>query len=135
VALMVIDTSAIVAILLDEPEHYDFDRLIDADGVRLISVVTRVEAAFVVEGRRGHAGRLRLDRFFELTAAEIVSVTPEQAELAVEAFRRYGKGRHPIGLNIGDCFSYALAKSIGEPLLFKGNDFSQTDIVPVYRPI
>jgi ribonuclease VapC len=134
VALMVIDTSAIVAILLDEAEHYDFDRLIQADDVRLVSAVTRVEAAFVIEGRRGHAGRVRLDRFFQLTDVEIVGVTPEQAELAVEAFRRYGKGQHPIGLNIGDCFPYALAKSTGEPLLFKGDDFEQTDIVPVYRP-
>src|SRR5580658_3380383 len=131
---MVIDTSAIVAILLDEPEHYDFDRLIDADAVRLVSAVTRVEAAFVIEGRRGDAGRLRLDRFFQITAAEIVGVTPEQAELAVDAFRRYGKGRHPIGLNIGDCFPYALAKSTGEPLLFKGDDFSRTDIVAAYQP-
>jgi len=131
---MVIDTSAIVAVLLDEPEHYDFDRLIDADSVRLVSAVTRVEAAMVIEGRRGDAGRLRLERFFQITRAEIVAVTPEQAELAIEAFRRYGTGRHPVRLNIGDCFPYALAKSIGEPLLFKGDDFAQTDIVPAYRP-
>jgi ribonuclease VapC len=104
-----------------------------ADDVRLISAVTRVEAACVVEGRWGEPGRVGLDRFLRLTNAEIVAVTPDQAELAVETFRRYGKGRHPIGLNIGDCFSYALAKSTSEPLLFKGNDFSQTDIVPAYR--
>src|SRR5262249_41882359 len=130
---MVIDTSAIVAILLDEPERSEFGRLIAADDVRLISAVTRVEAAFVIEGRRGEAGRSRLARFFQLTEAEIVSVTPEQAELAVDAFRRFGKGRHPVGLNIGDCFPYALAKSTGEALLFKGDDFSQTDIVAAYR--
>ena len=130
---MVIDTSAIVAILRDEPERYEFDRLIHADDVRLASAVTRVEASFVIEGRWGNAGRLGLDRFFRLADIEIVTVTAEQAELAVEAFRRYEKGRHPIGLNIGDCFPYALAKSTGEPLLFKGRDFSQTDIVPVYR--
>jgi ribonuclease VapC len=131
---MVIDTSAIVAILFDENERRDFDRLIAEDDVRLISAVTRVEAAFVIEGRTRDVGRARLDRFFALHGIEIVAVTPEQAELAVETFRRYGKGRHPVGLNIGDCFSYALAKATGEPLLFKGNDFSQTDIVPAYRP-
>ncbi len=131
---MVIDTSAIAAILLDEPEHYTFDRLIDRDGIRLISAVTRVEATCVIEGRRGDPGRLHLDRFFQLTAAEIIGVTPEQAEIAAEAFRSFGKGRHPAALNIGDCFAYALAKSTGEPLLFKGNDFPQTDIVAAYRP-
>ncbi|HWB50011.1 MAG TPA: type II toxin-antitoxin system VapC family toxin [Stellaceae bacterium] len=110
---MVIDTSAIVAILRNEPKRYDFDKLIQDDPVRLVSAVTRVEAAFVIEGRWGHAARSGLDRFFRLAELEIVSVTPDQAELAVDAFRRYGKGRHPAGLNIGDCFPYALAKSTG----------------------
>jgi ribonuclease VapC len=127
---MVIDSSAIVAILFDEPERDGFARLIEDAGSRLVSVVSRVETAFVVEGRKGNAGRERLDRFFRLTGAEIVSATPEQAELAVEAFRRFGKGRHPAALNIGDCFAYALAKTTGEPLLFKGGDFARTDIVP-----
>jgi ribonuclease VapC len=131
---MVIDTSAIVAILFNEPERQEFDRLIAADDVRLVSAVTRVEAAFVIEGRTRDIGRRRLDRFLAFTGVEIVAVSAELAELAVEAFRRYGKGRNPIGLNIGDCFPYALAKSTGEPLLFKGNDFSQTDIVAAYRP-
>jgi ribonuclease VapC len=125
---MVIDTSAICAILFDEPERPRFDRLIDADTVRMISAVTRVEAAFVVEGRKGSAGRERLDRFFRLTAPEIVTVTKDQAELAVEGFRRFGRGRHPAALNIGDCFAYALAKATGEPLLYKGGDFALTDI-------
>jgi ribonuclease VapC len=127
---MVIDSSAIVAILFDEPERDGFTRLIEDAGSRLVSVVSRVETAFVVEGRKGNAGRERLDRFFRLTGAEIVSATPEQAELAVEAFRRFGKGRHPAALNIGDCFAYALAKTTGERLLFKGGDFARTDIVP-----
>lgn len=131
---MVIDTSAIVAILRNEAERHDFDRLIKGDEIRMISAVTRVEASCVIEGRWGELGRAGLDRFLRLTNAEIVAVTPEQAELAIETFRRYGKGRHPVSLNIGDCFSYALAKATGEPLLFKGNDFSRTDIVPVYRP-
>jgi ribonuclease VapC len=131
---MVIDTSAIVAILRNEPERHDFDRLVRADDVRLVSAVTRVEATCVVEGRWGDLGRAGLDRFLRLTNAEIVAVSPEQAEFAAETFRRYGRGRHRASLNIGDCFSYALAKATGEPLLFKGNDFSQTDIVPAYRP-
>jgi ribonuclease VapC len=127
---MVIDTSAICAILFDEAERAPFDRLIDEDNVRMVSAVTRVEAAFVVEGRKGEAGRERLDRFFRLTTAEIVAVTTVHAEIAVEAFRRFGKGRHPAQLNIGDCFAYALAKASGEPLLFKGSDFTLTDLVP-----
>lgn len=127
---MVIDTSAIVAILFDEPERNDFIRLIAATDTRLVSAVGRVEAAFVVEVRKREPGRERLDRFFRLSGADIVGVTPEQAEIAVAAFRRFGRGRHPAGLNIGDCFSYALAKTTGERLLFKGEDFGRTDIVP-----
>jgi ribonuclease VapC len=125
---MVLDTSAIVAILLDEPERQAFDRLIEDDRTRLVSVVTRVEATFVIEGRKGEPGRERLDRFFRLTGAEVVAATPEQVETACEAFRRYGRGRHPAGLNFGDVFAYALAKTTGEPLLFKGEDFNKTDI-------
>jgi len=127
---MVIDTSAIIAILLDEPERAAFDRQIEADPVRLISAVGRVEAGMVIETRKGVAGRSRLDRFLQLIATDIVAVTPEQAEMALEAFRRFGKGRHRAGLNIGDCFAYAAAKATGEKLLFKGNDFTQTDILP-----
>ncbi|MGZ9035218.1 MAG: type II toxin-antitoxin system VapC family toxin, partial [Rhodospirillales bacterium] len=89
---------------------------------------SRVEAAFVVEGRKGDAGRIRLNRFFELVRAEVVPVGADQAEVACEAFRRYGKGRHPANLNFGDVFAYALAKTTGEPLLFKGDDFRLTDL-------
>jgi ribonuclease VapC len=128
---MVIDTSAIVAILFDEPERDRFTRLIDEATSRLVSAVGRVEAVCVVEGRKHEAGRERLDRFFRLTGAQIVGVTPELAEEAVEAFRRFGRGRHPARLNIGDCFAYALAKTTGEPLLFKGGDFARTDILAV----
>jgi ribonuclease VapC len=128
---MVIDTSAIVAILFDEPERDHFTGLIDEAGLRLASVVGRVEAVCVIEGRKHEAGRERLDRFFRLTGAEIVGVTPELPEVAVEAFRRFGRGRHPARLNIGDCFAYALAKTTGEPLLFKGADFGRTDVVAV----
>ena len=125
---MVLDTSAIMAILLDEPGHLTFDRRIEDDPKRLVSVVTRVEATFVIEGRKGEAGRERLERFFDLTGAGIVPVTLDQVEIACTAFRRYGKGRHPAGLNFGDVFAYALAKVTGEPLLFKGDHFAQTDI-------
>jgi ribonuclease VapC len=126
---MVIDTSAIAAILFDEPERARMNRLIEADPVRLLSAVTRVEATCVIEGRKHEEGRRRLDRFLELTGAQVVPVSASQAELACEAFRRFGKGRHPAGLNIGDCFTYALAKESGEKLLFKGEDFAATDVV------
>jgi ribonuclease VapC len=125
---MVIDTSAVVAILFEEEDQLRYAQAIEDASARLVSAVTRVELSFVVEGRKREAGRERLERFFALTGAEIVVVTPEQATLAISAFRTYGKGRHPAGLNIGDCFSYALASATGHPLLFKGNDFVQTDI-------
>jgi ribonuclease VapC len=125
---MVIDTSAVVAILFGEPDDLQFARAIEAAPVRLVSAVTRVEPSFVVEGRKGEAGRERLDRFFVMTGAEIVGVTAQQADIAIDAFRRFGKGRHPAGLNIGDCFAYALAKASGHPLLFKGDDFGRTDV-------
>lgn len=127
---MVIDTSAIVAILFAEADQRRYDEAIEATTTRLISAVTRVELALVVEGRKGDAGRAALERFFELTDLDIVAVTPRHAERAIEAFRRFGKGRHPAGLNIGDCFSYALAAATGLPLLFKGDDFRQTDLTP-----
>ncbi|MGH6914873.1 MAG: type II toxin-antitoxin system VapC family toxin, partial [Geminicoccales bacterium] len=128
-SLMVLDTSAIVAVLLDEPERPAFTRWIEEDPRRLVSAASRVEATFVIESRKGEPGRERLERFFRLTGAEVVAVTPEQVEIACAAFRRYGKGRHPAGLNLGDVFAYALAKVTGEPLLFKGDDFAKTDIV------
>jgi ribonuclease VapC len=130
VALMVIDTSAILAILFDEPDQRRYGDAIEAAEVRLVSAVTRVELAFVIEGRKREAGRERLERFFRLTGAEIVGVTPQHAEIAVEAFRRFGRGRHRARLNIGDCFSYALAAATNNSLLFKGDDFSHTDIRP-----
>jgi ribonuclease VapC len=125
---MVIDTSAVVAILFQEPDQRRYDEAIADAAVRLVSAVTRVELAFVVEGRKGEDGRERLERFFRLTGADVVAVTPAQADLAIDAFRRYGKGRHPAGLNIGDCFSYALAMATDNSLLFKGDDFGRTDV-------
>ena len=131
---MVIDTSAVVAILFDEPDQRRYGEVIEAATVRLVSAVTRVELAFVIEGRKREAGRERLERFFQLTGAEIVGVTPQQAEIAIGAFRRFGRGRHRARLNIGDCFSYALAIATDQPLLFKGDDFIHTDIRPVLPP-
>jgi ribonuclease VapC len=125
---MVIDTSAIVAILENEPEGPGFIRLIAADAVRLLSAVSRGECTCVIEGRKRGAGRADLERFLREAAIEIAPVTADHAEIACEAFRRFGRGRHAAGLNIGDTFADALARATGEPLLFKGDDFAQTDI-------
>lgn len=126
---MVIDTSALVAILNDEPERRQIIDRIAAAGTRLISAATVLEAGIVIEAHRGeHAGR-ELDLFLHRAHFEIVPVDAGQAEIARAAFRRYGKGLHPAGLNLGDCFSYALAKVRGDELLFKGDDFSKTDVV------
>jgi len=125
---MVLDSSAILAILLDEPERATFTRLVEEDQRRLVSAATLVEASIVIESRKGEPGRQLLERFLDLTTAEIMPVTADHADLACDAFRRYGKGRHPAGLNFGDVFAYVLAKTAGEPLLFKGNDFTRTDI-------
>jgi ribonuclease VapC len=125
---MVLDTSAIVAILEDEPERERFVQRVAGAEVRLLSAVSRVECTCVVEGRKRDAGRAELDLFLREAAIEIAPVTADQAEIACEAFRRFGRGRHPAGLNIGDTFAYALAKATGEPLLYKGADFSRTDV-------
>jgi len=125
---MVVDTSAVVAILLREPEADSFAGMVVDSPLRVMSVVTRVELSFVVEGRLREAGRTDLEQLLRDLRIELAAVTPEQAEIAIEAFRRYGKGRHRAGLNIGDCFSYALAKVMDLPLLFKGGDFIRTDI-------
>jgi ribonuclease VapC len=125
---MVIDSSAIVAIAFNEAEAAEFERRIADDPVRLISAATVLEASMVIETRLGEAGGSELDLWLHKVGVEIVAVDAEQADLARRAWRRFGKGRHPAGLNYGDCFSYALAATTEEPLLFKGNDFSQTDI-------
>lgn len=125
---MVIDTSAIVAIAQNEPEAPDFERLIADDPIRLISAATMLETAMVLETRFGDPGGAELDLWLAKANVEIVAVGAEHADQARRAWRRYGKGRHPAGLNYGDCFSYALAKLTSESLLFKGDDFSQTDI-------
>jgi ribonuclease VapC len=125
---MVIDTSAVLAILFREPDGRRYAECMESDKVKLISAVSRVELSLVVEGRKGAAGRLHLEAFLRALDADVVAATADHAEIAIEAFRKFGKGRHPAGLNIGDCFSYALAAATGQPLLFRGDDFARTDI-------
>jgi ribonuclease VapC len=125
---MVIDTSAIVAIAQNEPEALAFEQLIADDPVRFISAATVLEAAMVLETRFGEPGGAEFDLWLAKAGVEIIAMDAEHADQARRAWRRYGKGRHPAGLNYGDCFSYALAMLTDEPLLFKGNDFAQTDI-------
>lgn len=125
---MVIDTSALIAILLGEPDAEAFAVAIANDPKRLISAFSALEVSIVIEVKKGEAGGRELDLLLHRAQIEIVAMDSEQAELARIAWRTFGKGRHPAGLNIGDCCSYALSKSSGEPLLFKGDDFSKTDL-------
>ena len=126
---MVLDTSAVLAGLLDEPERPRLERLLEEDPARLMSAATLVEAGMILESRHGEPGRQARDRMLDLYEVAIVAFDRDQAELARDAFRRFGRGRHPAALNYGDCFAYALAKATGEALLFKSDDFSRTDIV------
>ena len=125
---MVIDSSAIVAVLLSEKNAAQIAQAIEAASQRLLSAANLLEASIVIESRKGEAGGRELDLLLYRAAIEIVAVDQDQAETARIAWRRFGRGRHPAGLNYGDCFAYALAKSRGLPLLFQGDDFSQTDI-------
>ena len=125
---MVIDTSAIVAIVINESDAPQIEVQIADDPVRLISAATVLEATMVIETRLGDAGGREFDLWLFRIGAEIVPVDADQVDAARRAWRRYGKGRHAAALNYGDCFSYALAMTRGEPLLFKGGDFAKTDI-------
>lgn len=125
---MVIDSSALIAILQDEPERRAFNEAIEAAETRVMSVANHVEVSIVLESRYGDAALRALDRFVERAGIELVGIDVEQGRLACEAFRRFGKGRHRAGLNFGDCFAYALARKLSLPLLFKGDDFSGTDL-------
>jgi ribonuclease VapC len=131
---MVVDTSALVAILLAEPDAERFARALADAPVRLLSAVSRVELSCVIEGRKGETGRADVDLLLRDGGFDIVGVTPQQAEIAVDAFRRFGKGHHRARLNIGDCFAYALAVATDHSLLFKGDDFIHTDIRPALPP-
>jgi ribonuclease VapC len=125
---MVIDTSALLAILFDEPERRSFNEKIEADAIRLMSAGSYLEAAIIIDDRLGYDGLRDLKLFMNEAEIEIVPVTLEQAEIARDGYRRYGRGNHPASLNLGDCFAYALARSAQQPLLFKGDDFAKTDI-------
>ena len=125
---MVIDSSALVAILQDEPERRSFNRAIETADRRAMSVASFVETSIVIESRFGPDGIRDLDLFMAKARIELVPVDAEQGHVARTAFRDYGKRRHRARLNFGDCFAYALAKALDEPLLFKGTDFTLTDV-------
>ena len=125
---MIVDTSAILAILLGEPDAARYEHAIAAAWPRRMSAVALLEAAMVVESRGGPVAGRELDVLLEKAAIALEAVTPEHAAAARRAWRRFGKGNHPAGLNFGDCLAYALARTTGEPLLFKGADIARTDI-------
>ena len=125
---MIIDTSAILAVLFQEPDAERFATAIAAASSRRMSTATLLETAIVLESRAGPTAAHELDEFLRRAQIELEDVTPEQAQTARHAWRRFGKGNYPAGLNFGDCFAYALASTTGETLLFKGNDFGLTDI-------
>ncbi|MGH9516594.1 MAG: type II toxin-antitoxin system VapC family toxin [Terriglobales bacterium] len=127
---MIIDSSVIVAILRREREADAMADAIEEASIRRISAVSYVEAAVVIDSRHDPILSRGFDDLLFRTHTIIEGVTPEQAILAREAYRDFGKGRHKAGLNLGDCFAYALAKEKGEPLLFKGDDFRKTDVEP-----
>ncbi len=125
---MIVDSSAVLAILFSEPDARRHAGAIMAASPCRMSVANVLEASIVVERRGGDAAAHELDALLESAEVELVPVTVEHLEAARRAWRRFGKGNHPAKLNFGDCFAYALAKATGEPLLFKGEDFAQTDI-------
>jgi ribonuclease VapC len=125
---MVIDTSAMLAILLDEPERRAFVQAIERDPTRLMSVANFVECSLVLETRFGVEGLRDLDLFIARAQVTHVPVDVDQAFVARQAYRKFGKGRHAAALNFGDCFAYALSRTHAEPLLFKGADFALTDV-------
>jgi ribonuclease VapC len=127
---VIVDTSVIIAILRDEPDAAAIGEALGRPGVRRMSAVSYVEAAVVVDGNRNPVLSRRLDALLRDARIIVEPVTLNQARIAREAYRDFGKGRHRAGLNFGDCFSYALAKATGESLLFKGDDFRHTDIEP-----
>jgi ribonuclease VapC len=128
---MVIDTSAIISVLLNEVTAPRITQAIEAGSPRLLSAANLLEASIVIESRKGEAGGRELDLLIYRAGVEIMAVDQDQAEIARTAWRRFGKGRHPAGLNYGDCFAYALAKARRLPLLHLGGDFAQTDIETV----
>jgi ribonuclease VapC len=126
---VILDTSAIIAVLRRGPEAQRLISALEADPARRLSAASLVEAGIVMQARYGDHGEREVDLFVQRLRVDIIAVTTDHADLARVAFRRFGKGRHPAALNFGDCFSYALAISLDEQLLFTGNDFSQTDVL------
>ena len=126
---MIIDTSALVAIFDQEPEAERIARTLAATPERMLSAANLLEVGIVMQARRGDDGARDVDLLLAKLRVEIVPFTARQAEIALKAFRRYGRGRHDAKLNFGDCFAYALAKDAAAPLLFKGDDFGQTDVL------
>ncbi|MFP5335333.1 MAG: type II toxin-antitoxin system VapC family toxin [Actinomycetes bacterium] len=128
---MIVDTSALVAILLDEPDARRYAEALAAAKRRMVSAATYVEAGVVVDANGDPVLSRRLDDLLEAADVDVVPLTAEHAEIARQAYRDFGKGSgHPARLNLGDCFSYALARATNNPLLFKGEDFGHTDIAP-----
>jgi ribonuclease VapC len=125
---MVIDTSAMLAVMQNEPERRMFNEAIEAAETRSLSAASFVETSMIIESRYGSDGMRDLDLFIAKARIELIAVDVEQAHFARQAFRQFGKGRHPAGLNFGDCFSYALARSLADALLYKGSDFGRCDI-------
>lgn len=128
---MVIDSSALLAILLNEPDADSIRTAFDHDDVRLLSAATLLETSIVIESRKGEDGSRDLDLLIGKSKIEVVPVDRDQIEEARRAWRRFGRGRHPAGLNFGDLFAYALVRTSGEALLFKGDDFARTDVARV----
>ena len=128
---MVIDSSAIIAILLGEPEAARLVHAMAADSVRQMSSFSALECALVIEAKKGDAGGRELDLMLHRAGVQIAAFDSDQQEIARDAWRRFGKGRHRAGLNIGDCCAYALAVVAREKLLFKGADFTRTDVAAV----
>jgi ribonuclease VapC len=125
---VILDSSAIVAVLRAEPEAREFSRAISSAERCHISAANYLEAAVVIDSAKSAISSRRFDDFFRASRIAVEAVTPRQAEIARAAYRDFGKGRHKAGLNFGDCFAYALAKEMDEPLLFKGTDFARTDV-------
>jgi ribonuclease VapC len=125
---MVLDTSALMALLLDEPEGEEFRAAVEEDTTRLVSAATLLETALVIEARKGEPGGRELDALIHKAEIVVVAVDADHVSEARRAYRRFGKGRHAAGLNFGDVLAYALARTSGEPLLFKGDDFAKTDV-------
>lgn len=127
---MILDSSVVIALLRQEPEALRFSRAIESSQPCRISAASYLEAAIIIDRSDDAIASRRFEEFFRLSRTVVEVVTARQAEIARQAYRDFGKGRHKAGLNFGDCFAYALSKEMNEPLLFKGTDFKRTDIKP-----